>query len=57
MVGARSDAWIPPAYAEDFAAAIEGARTAYLEGSHMAPYEDPAGFAQMIGGFIGDGAS
>ena len=57
VVGARSDAWIPAAYAEDFAAAIEGSRTAYLEGSHMAPYEDPAGFARMIGGFISDGAS
>jgi pimeloyl-ACP methyl ester carboxylesterase len=57
VVGARSDAWIPAAYAEDFAAAIEGSSTAYLDGSHMAPYEDPAGFARMIGGFIGDGAS
>jgi pimeloyl-ACP methyl ester carboxylesterase len=57
VVGAWADAWIPAAYAEDFAAAIDGSSTAYLEGSHMAPYEDPAGFARMIGGFIGDGAS
>jgi pimeloyl-ACP methyl ester carboxylesterase len=57
VVGVKSDAWIPAAYAADFAATIEGSSTAYLEGSHMAPYEDPAGFARMIGGFIGDGAS
>ena len=48
VIGARSDAWIPAAYAEDFAAGIAGARTAYLEGSHMAPYEDPRGFAGAI---------
>ncbi len=48
IIGARSDAWIPAAYAEDFAAAIAGARTAYLEGSHMAPYEDPRAFARAI---------
>ena len=48
VVGARADAWIPAAYAEDFAAAIAGARTAYVEGSHMAPYEDPQGFARAI---------
>ena len=52
ILAARSDAWIPPAYAEDFAALIEGARTAYLDGGHMAPYEDPAAFARMIGAFI-----
>ena len=57
VVAARADAWIPPAYAEDFAARIEGARTAYFDGGHMAPYEDPAGFARMIGGFIGDTGS
>jgi len=51
VLGSRSDAWIPPAYAEDFAAAIEGARADYLQGSHMAPYEDPAAFAQVIAGF------
>ncbi|HEX4097521.1 MAG TPA: alpha/beta hydrolase [Caulobacteraceae bacterium] len=53
VLGARSDAWIPPAYAEDFAAAIDGARAAHLEGSHMAPYEDPGAFAQAIAGFVG----
>lgn len=53
VLGARSDAWIPAAYAEDFAATIEGARTACLEGSHMAPYEDPAAFVQVIAGFAG----
>ena len=53
MLAARSDAWIPPAYAEDFAALIEGARAAYLEGGHMAPYEDPAGFVRIIEGFVG----
>ena len=57
VLAARSDAWIPPAYAEDFAALIEGARADYLDGGHMAPYEDPAGFARMIGGFIGDPGS
>lgn len=54
-MGARSDAWIPAAYAEDFAAAIPGARTALLEGGHMAPYEDPTGFARTLGVFIGSG--
>ena len=49
VIGARSDAWIPPAYTEDFAAAITGAKAAYLEGSHMAPYEDPQAFAQAAG--------
>ncbi len=48
VLGARADAWIPAAYAEDFAAGIAGATTAYLEGSHMAPYEDPRGFARTI---------
>lgn len=53
VLGARSDAWIPPAYAEDFAAGIKGARTADLQGSHMAPYEDPAGFVRTIEAFNG----
>ena len=53
VLAARSDAWIPPAYAEDFAALIDGARAAYLEGGHMAPYEDPAGFVRIIEGFVG----
>jgi pimeloyl-ACP methyl ester carboxylesterase len=53
VLAASSDAWIPPAYADDFVQAIEGARKGDLDGGHMAPYEDPAGFARMIGGFIG----
>jgi len=56
VLAAKADAWIPPAYAADFAALIEGARADDLEGSHMAPYEDPRGFAQVATGFIGDAA-
>ena len=54
VLGARADAWIPAAYAKDFAAAITGARHGSLEGSHMAPYEDPAAFAQAIASFDRD---
>ncbi len=54
VLAPRSDAWIPAAYADEFVAAIEDARAADLEGSHMAPYEDPAGFARTIGAFMGD---
>jgi pimeloyl-ACP methyl ester carboxylesterase len=57
VLAAKADAWIPPAYAADLAALIEGARTGELDGSHMAPYEDPPGFAGLIEGFIGDGGS
>jgi pimeloyl-ACP methyl ester carboxylesterase len=56
VIAARADAWIPAAYAEDFAGAIFGARTAWLEGSHMFPYEDPQAFARMIGQLAGDPA-
>lgn len=55
VLAARSDAWIPPAYADDFAGLIEGAVTGHLEGSHMAPYEDPSGFARTLEGFIRNG--
>ena len=53
ILAAESDAWIPAAYASEFAALIEGAGAALLQGGHMAPYEDPAGFARMVGDFIG----
>ena len=51
VLAASADAWIPAAYADAFVAAIEEARKADLPGSHMAPYEDPAGFARTIGAF------
>ncbi len=54
VLGCRADAWIPAAYAEDFAARIAGARHGGLEGSHMAPYEDPAAFAQTMAEFVRD---
>jgi pimeloyl-ACP methyl ester carboxylesterase len=53
ILASREDAWIPFAYAAEFAALIEGAVVIDLDGGHMAPYEDPAGFARMVGEFIG----
>jgi hypothetical protein len=38
-------------YADDFAAAIRGARKLVLEGSHMLPYEVPERIADEIGAF------
>ena len=54
ILAAKDDAWIPAAYADEFAALIEGAVTGDLEGGHMAPYEDPAGFARRVAEFAGD---
>lgn len=54
VLGCSADAWIPAAYASDFAAGIAGAKHGRLEGSHMAPYEDPAGFARTIAAFVRD---
>lgn len=54
LLFAKEDAWIPAAYAEEFAAGLAQSRTLLLAGGHMAPYEDPEGFARTIGGFIGD---
>jgi pimeloyl-ACP methyl ester carboxylesterase len=56
VLAAKADAWIPAAYAADFAALIEDARTAVLDGGHMAPYDDPAGFARLVAGFVGEAA-
>ncbi len=50
-LGATGDAWIPAAYAEDFAAAITRAKSGRLQGSHMAPYEDAAAFARTVAQF------
>jgi pimeloyl-ACP methyl ester carboxylesterase len=49
------DAYVPARYAEDFAAAIAGARAVVRPGSHMLPYEDPERFAAEVAGFLAEG--
>ncbi len=51
-LGSSEDAWIPAAYARDFAVGIAGARHDVLQGSHMAPYEDAEAFARTVGAFV-----
>ena len=53
VLASSQDAWIPAAYAQDFAVGIAGARHSRLEGSHMALYEDPASFARNLTAFVG----
>ena len=50
-LGSSDDAWIPAAYARDFAGRIAGARHDQLPGSHMALYEDPQAFARTVRAF------
>jgi pimeloyl-ACP methyl ester carboxylesterase len=47
----QKDAFVPPAYARDFAACLPDSRDQALAGSHMAIYERPAEAAQAISAF------
>ncbi len=47
----QDDAFVPCRYGAEFEAGIEGAEARIIPGSHMAPYEDPTGFAHMVGTF------
>jgi pimeloyl-ACP methyl ester carboxylesterase len=51
LLFAKDDAFVPVAYAEDFAAELEDVRKRELPGSHMAPYEDPAVLGALIEAF------
>jgi len=48
IVCGTSDAVVPPSYADEFAAAITGAKKLLLKGSHMIPFEQPAEIADAI---------
>jgi pimeloyl-ACP methyl ester carboxylesterase len=52
LLFAGDDAFVPAAYAEDFAAELSDVRRRELRGSHMAPYEDPTGFAALVETFV-----
>lgn len=54
LLFARDDAFVPAAYAADFAAGLPQARLRELPGSHMAVYEDPAGVAALIADFAAE---
>ena len=49
------DAYVPARYGAEFAAGIAGAEARTLRGGHMAPYEDPSCFADMVGVFAAAG--
>jgi pimeloyl-ACP methyl ester carboxylesterase len=51
LMFAEADAWVPRAYARDFAEELADARVHSLPGSHMAPYERPAETARIIADF------
>ena len=49
----RRRQFVPAAYADDFAAAIRGARKAIIaDAAHMAPYEKPAEFFRLLDDFL-----
>ncbi len=47
-VGLTHDEIVPPEHSRGIAAAIPGARYAEVAGGHLAPWENPAGFADVI---------
>lgn len=54
LMFAEADALVPPAYATDFAQGLSHARAHALSGSHMAPYEAPGAFADVLSSFAAD---
>lgn len=53
VVGGRDDVAMPPAeHAARLARLIPGARLAVLPTGHLPPYEDPAGLAALVAGFL-----
>ena len=48
LVFADQDALVPPAYARDFSSELKRSTVRRIPGSHMAPYEDPRAFADLI---------
>jgi pimeloyl-ACP methyl ester carboxylesterase len=47
----------PPAYADDFAAALPGAKVELVDGGHLLPYESPAQLTDLVLDFVANSAS
>jgi pimeloyl-ACP methyl ester carboxylesterase len=48
VVWGRDDDINPPAYAEQFAAALPGSRLELLDGGHLLPYEQPEQVSKLV---------
>jgi len=53
----EADGFVSCRYGAEFEAAIDGAEARIIPGGHMAPYEQPEAFAQMVEAFVSEGVS